>query len=95
VWSAAAKLAFAASSRESWPEVLKLWALGSPNKSATANGQEPFASAVNRNAGGGSCPSLSLVVRRNRAPFTIWADLRHEGRWQQGFSFSRARVFQA
>jgi hypothetical protein len=67
VWSAATKLAVAASSRESWPEILKLWALGSPNKSATANGQEPLASEVNANVSGGSCPSLSFVVRR------IWA----------------------
>jgi hypothetical protein len=62
VWSAATKLAFAASSRESWPEILKLWALGSPNKGATANGQEPLASEVNANVSAGSCPSLAWLA---------------------------------
>jgi 23S rRNA (cytosine1962-C5)-methyltransferase len=72
--SAATKLAVAASSRESWPEIFKLWALGSPNKSAPANGQEPFASEVDTNVSGGSCPSLSLVVGPTMLPCLLFED---------------------
>jgi hypothetical protein len=39
--------------------------------------------------------SVSLGVRRNRVPFAISADLRHEGKWQQGRSLSRTGLPEA